>query len=90
MHDAFVYTLGDSVSRETTATMDLDHLAPPDANRCPYCRSSLRRVPGLWLSRSGFECARCGDFIDFSRPLTEADGAGTADSRQSQVAGLQS
>lgn len=46
---------------------------------CPYCQSRLRRVPGMWLNRGGFECERCGEFIDFSRELTEADGSGKAD-----------
>lgn len=50
-----------------------------DANRCPYCSSNLRRVPALWLGHGGFECDRCGDFLDFSRELTDADGTGTVD-----------
>ena len=50
-----------------------------DSMTCPYCRSDLRRVPGLWLGRGGFECDRCGDFIDFSRALTPADGSGEVD-----------
>ncbi len=50
----------------------------PDA-RCPYCRSGLRRVPGMWLGRNGFECDRCGEFIDFSRKLTPADHSGEVD-----------
>ncbi len=51
---------------------------PHDAT-CPYCQSGLRRVPGVWLSRGGFECERCGEFIDFSRELTVADGSGEVD-----------
>ncbi len=52
---------------------------PHDAMPCPYCRGWLRRVPGIFLGRSGFECDRCGEFIDFSRELTPADSTGEVD-----------
>ena len=52
---------------------------PHDATICPYCQSDLRRVPGVWLGRGGFECEHCGEFIDFSRELTASDGAGEVD-----------
>jgi len=57
----------------------MQQTAPHDSTTCPYCRNRLRYVPGLWLGRGGFECERCGDFVDFSRGLTPADGSGTAD-----------
>jgi tRNA(Ile2) C34 agmatinyltransferase TiaS len=57
--------------------MNLHQRTSHDATKCPYCRSGLRAVPGRWLGRGAFECERCGDFIDFSRPLTTADGSGT-------------
>lgn len=50
-----------------------------DDSNCPYCRAGLRRVPGAWLGRDGLECSRCGEFVDFSRPLTEADSDGVVD-----------
>ncbi len=57
----------------------MESLEPRDATICPYCRSGLRRVPGIWLGRGGFECERCGEFIDFSRELTPADTSGEVD-----------
>ncbi len=47
--------------------------------QCPYCESTLRRVPGVWLGRSGFTCPRCGDFVDFSRALDARDDTGLVD-----------
>jgi hypothetical protein len=62
--------------------MELTTRTPHDATRCPYCRSALRRVPGHWLGRGQLQCDRCGDFMDFSRPLTAADGDGTVQDRE--------
>ena len=53
--------------------------AHDNESKCPYCSSGLRRVPGAWLSHDGFSCGRCGEFVDFSRPLTDADTDGLAD-----------
>lgn len=55
----------------------MDVATAHDATSCPYCRSGLRRVPGLWLGRGGFECDRCGEFVDFSRSLGASDDTGT-------------
>jgi len=59
----------------------MEHFTPTshDDASCPYCRGRLRHVPGIFLGHGGFECPRCGDFIDFSRNLTAADGPGTVD-----------
>ncbi len=57
----------------------MNFVTPADTTNCPYCGFRLRRLPGRWLGHGGFECKRCGEFLDFSRELTASDGPGVID-----------